>query len=234
MRRCWSRRRAAVAGGRAAARLAAAARRREVAGRAGHGAPGGERRAAARRAGARDARLSAASAGPAERSERARARRREAADALRAGHARPARGPQADARRSSSRSGKNATLHAGGAGADHAFVVPESSRADPGRGLRRDGRCGRAASPLRWRRLTEGERCVPESARSASRAPRCSARERGGGAPGPRARRRLQHWLHYSSDPLHVAPLALVAFTLALVWRHGAERARARARARTR
>jgi len=27
------------------------------------------------------------------------------------------------------------------------------------------------------------------------------------------------HWLHYLSDPLHLAPLALVAFTLALAWR---------------
>lgn len=26
------------------------------------------------------------------------------------------------------------------------------------------------------------------------------------------------HWLHYLSDPLHIAPFALVALTLALVW----------------
>jgi hypothetical protein len=27
------------------------------------------------------------------------------------------------------------------------------------------------------------------------------------------------HWLHYLSEPLHVAPVVLVAFTLALGWR---------------
>jgi len=37
------------------------------------------------------------------------------------------------------------------------------------------------------------------------------------------------HWLHYASDPLHAAPLALLAFTLALGWRR-----RRGSRARTR
>ena len=27
------------------------------------------------------------------------------------------------------------------------------------------------------------------------------------------------HWLHYLSDPLHIAPFALAALTLALAWR---------------
>ena len=27
------------------------------------------------------------------------------------------------------------------------------------------------------------------------------------------------HWLHYLSDPLHIAPVALVALSLALAWR---------------
>jgi len=38
-------------------------------------------------------------------------------------------------------------------------------------------------------------------------------------------------WLHYASDPYHVAPLALVALTLVLAWRRWRE---SRARARTR
>jgi hypothetical protein len=43
-------------------------------------------------------------------------------------------------------------------------------------------------------------------------------------------------WLHYLGDPLHVAPLALVAFTLALAWRQrrGVRASRREARARTR
>ena len=40
-----------------------------------------------------------------------------------------------------------------------------------------------------------------------------------------------EHWLHYVSDPLHVAPLALVALTLVLAWRRWRE---SRARALTR
>jgi hypothetical protein len=35
------------------------------------------------------------------------------------------------------------------------------------------------------------------------------------------------HWLHYLSDPLHVAPLALVGL-IAVVWRRRAARVRAR------
>jgi hydrogenase/urease accessory protein HupE len=34
------------------------------------------------------------------------------------------------------------------------------------------------------------------------------------------------HWLHYLSDPLHVAPLAAVGLALALAWRRRSARTR--------
>jgi hypothetical protein len=44
----------------------------------------------------------------------------------------------------------------------------------------------------------------------------------GHGAPAPM-------WLHYTTEPLHVAPLSVIVFALGAVWRR---RARARARIR--
>jgi hypothetical protein len=36
------------------------------------------------------------------------------------------------------------------------------------------------------------------------------------------------HWLHYLSDPLHVAPFAVGALALGIVWRRRSARARTR------